>query len=239
MASPAQIAANRRNARLSTGPRTAVGKARSRRNARKHGLYAHAETPPPEDAAQIDLRTADYRRRLQPADQIEESLVRQLAFTQFRLSRIPILEATLLNSHIAKAKLRREDLQLAVGRAIRDCAGALEKLSRHEARLDRNLDRTLKTLLTRQRRRRQKSDGTNPIAASSRRAPPSRDIEKTQLTRRLISANNRAHLDSLADKEPCRRTWRCGRPRGRANFSRLCCKWPFRAMRRPTRCSSG
>jgi len=41
MATERQIAANRRNARNSTGPRTAAGKARSSRNARRHGL----ETP--------------------------------------------------------------------------------------------------------------------------------------------------------------------------------------------------
>jgi hypothetical protein len=38
MASERQIAANRRNAKKSTGPRSANGKARSRRNAFRHGL---------------------------------------------------------------------------------------------------------------------------------------------------------------------------------------------------------
>ena len=40
MASPQRIAANRRNARRSTGPRTAIGKARAKRNAWQHGLAA-------------------------------------------------------------------------------------------------------------------------------------------------------------------------------------------------------
>ena len=40
MATPAQIEANRRNARKSTGPKTAVGKAASSRNAVTHGLTA-------------------------------------------------------------------------------------------------------------------------------------------------------------------------------------------------------
>src|SRR2546421_474456 len=38
MASERQIAANRRNAQNSTGPRTAAGKARAADNARRHGL---------------------------------------------------------------------------------------------------------------------------------------------------------------------------------------------------------
>jgi hypothetical protein len=40
MATPAQIEANRRNARKSTGPKTAAGKAASSRNAVIHGLTA-------------------------------------------------------------------------------------------------------------------------------------------------------------------------------------------------------
>ena len=38
MTSPAKIAANRRNAQKSTGPRSAAGKARIRNNAFRHGL---------------------------------------------------------------------------------------------------------------------------------------------------------------------------------------------------------
>jgi hypothetical protein len=38
MSSAAKIAANRRNAQKSTGPRSVAGKARSRRNAFRHGL---------------------------------------------------------------------------------------------------------------------------------------------------------------------------------------------------------
>ena len=40
MATAAQIAANRRNARKSTGPKTGQGKRASARNAVKHGIYA-------------------------------------------------------------------------------------------------------------------------------------------------------------------------------------------------------
>src|ERR1700758_1667526 len=44
MANERQIAANRRNAQRSTGPRTSAGKTRAKKNAYRHGLAA--EAPP-------------------------------------------------------------------------------------------------------------------------------------------------------------------------------------------------
>ncbi len=46
MTSPRQTAANRANARRSTGPRTAAGRARSSRNATRHGLSVSALADP-------------------------------------------------------------------------------------------------------------------------------------------------------------------------------------------------
>jgi hypothetical protein len=46
MASERQIAANRRNAKKSTGPRSAGGKARSGRNALRHGLSIASSANP-------------------------------------------------------------------------------------------------------------------------------------------------------------------------------------------------
>ena len=54
MMSYRQIEANRRNALLSTGPKTETGKKASRRNALRHGLTAEtvvAELEDPESAA--------------------------------------------------------------------------------------------------------------------------------------------------------------------------------------------
>ena len=46
MTSEAKIAANRRNAQKSTGPRTVLGKARSRGNALRHGLSISVRSDP-------------------------------------------------------------------------------------------------------------------------------------------------------------------------------------------------
>ena len=64
MSSFRQIEANRRNARLSTGPITEEGKKRSRRNALRHGLTAETVIHALEDAedyAAFEMAmTADY-----------------------------------------------------------------------------------------------------------------------------------------------------------------------------------
>ena len=57
MATAAQIAANRRNARKSTGPKTGQGKRASARNAVKHGIYAEiadAELKPIVEALEVE-----------------------------------------------------------------------------------------------------------------------------------------------------------------------------------------
>jgi hypothetical protein len=59
MATEKQILANRRNARSSTGPRTSAGKARSRMNARRHGLASLLEGAPPETC--LDLEALSER----------------------------------------------------------------------------------------------------------------------------------------------------------------------------------
>src|SRR5262245_22214540 len=46
MTSPKKVSANRMNGRKSRGPRTGTGKARSSRNARRHGLAACNSTEP-------------------------------------------------------------------------------------------------------------------------------------------------------------------------------------------------
>lgn len=78
MATPRQIAANRKNAQRATGPRTAAGRATSSQNAIKTGIHAQSEiirTESPDDYAQL---IADYYARFQPAAPEERALVDDL-----------------------------------------------------------------------------------------------------------------------------------------------------------------
>ena len=95
MTSLRQIDANRRNARLSTGPVTEEGKKRSRRNAVRHGLTAETAIDALEDAedyAAFEMAiTADYEAQ----SAVERELVLRLASLLWRLRRATAIESGL------------------------------------------------------------------------------------------------------------------------------------------------
>ena len=95
MTSFRQIEANRRNARLSTGPVTEEGKERSRLNAVRHGLTAETVIDALEDAgdyAAFELAVAaDYDAQ----SAVERELVLRLASLLWRLRRSTAIESGL------------------------------------------------------------------------------------------------------------------------------------------------
>ncbi|HEY7304182.1 MAG TPA: hypothetical protein VH601_08720 [Bryobacteraceae bacterium] len=93
MSTQAQVDANRRNAQLSTGPTSEAGKARSSLNAVKTGLTGRTVLLPGDDAALYEAHVARFNERFQPAGDDEQNLVQSLADTEWRLLRIPSLEA--------------------------------------------------------------------------------------------------------------------------------------------------
>ena len=96
MASPAQILANRENAKLSSGPKTTQGKQASSRNAVRHGLTGAQIVIPGEDASAYE----DLRRGLcesyNPATDAERLLVDQIAANSWRLTRALRIETAFL-----------------------------------------------------------------------------------------------------------------------------------------------
>jgi len=108
MSSQAKINASRANARKSTGPRTAAGKAASRDNAYKHGMRARNPVAPGEDQAAFDARLAQLRAEFVPGTPSEEILVQQVADASWRRERLMGIEATLLGEpEIDTAELER------------------------------------------------------------------------------------------------------------------------------------
>jgi hypothetical protein len=93
--SPAKLRANRRNARKSTGPRTAEGKKTSSRNATTHGLFCRDLVLPGEEADRFHLLRESILRALKPQDAMELALVDRLVCDQWRLNRLQRAEMAL------------------------------------------------------------------------------------------------------------------------------------------------
>jgi hypothetical protein len=99
MASERQIAANRKNALRSTGPKTQAGKARASLNALKFGIYsAHFLTPDENEEDFLRLMRT-YLAHYQPRGEMEELQVLELLQHQWRLGRYARMEAEILTVH--------------------------------------------------------------------------------------------------------------------------------------------
>src|SRR6516165_10158889 len=114
MSSFRQIEANRRNARLSTGPVTEDGKRKSRQNALRHGLTAETVIDALEDAedyAAFEMAvTTDYDAR----SAVERELVLRLASLLWRLRRATAIESGLFKiqaKQLLQFRQRRQALQ--------------------------------------------------------------------------------------------------------------------------------
>ena len=80
-----RIDANRANARLSTGPRTSEGKARSALNALRHGITAKSPVLPGEPLDPFVKFTRKYVADLAPIGEVETTLARNMAELQWRI----------------------------------------------------------------------------------------------------------------------------------------------------------
>src|SRR5207248_5309911 len=95
MTSFRQFAANRRNALKSTGPITAEGKERSRRNAVRHGLTAETVIGALEDAEDYKAFEAAITADYDAQSAVERELVLRLASLLWRLRRATTIETGL------------------------------------------------------------------------------------------------------------------------------------------------
>ena len=136
-----RAAVNRANAEYSTGPRTAAGKQRSSLNATTHGLTSRSPVLASEDLAAYQLHCRQFCEEYQPATPTETQLTKELADTAWRLNRIPLLEAALLDR-----AANPPSEQASIDFDIVDAHRALATLGLHGQRLSRQFQKTLENL---------------------------------------------------------------------------------------------
>jgi hypothetical protein len=93
MTSPARIAANRRNALRSTGPRTPAGKLVVAKNAIRHGVFANLPVVPGETESDWQSHREGTLDSLAPVGLLEVNLAERVALFLWRLARLAKYEA--------------------------------------------------------------------------------------------------------------------------------------------------
>jgi hypothetical protein len=167
MASPAQIAANRRNAQKSSGPRSIEGKQRSSMSALRHGMTAKTVVLPHESAGDYhEIRSAlteDYA----PATSQELMLVDQVAAGYWRTIRARRFETAMFDNQLRTQKRKfemdkspdpaKDDEGCAVILQVTDPKD-LQNYFRYDATISRDYYRAIASLEKMQAARRREED---------------------------------------------------------------------------------
>ena len=189
-----KIAANRANARRSTGPITEEGKAHSSQNARVHGLCSRQLHIADEEEAAIfaSLRSA-LSTELVPVGELELLHFETILHSQWNLRRCRMNEATLL------ASVPNPFMDSETRAALRTLA---IYTSRHE-RARRNALQELKPL---QNERAARTNFAGSVDDDGEHAEPSPLVETVRVRRALLAeirtktALNKANLEAAVEQ---------------------------------------
>jgi hypothetical protein len=160
MATEKQIAANRRNALLSTGPKTGDGKKASSMNAIRHGLTGQINVMTPEEQEAHDIFCEDIESSLAPENSIERQFAHSVADDHWRLNRARSIENNIFtlacSFEDSGDETENPEVEKALGAARVFIADPkrFQLLTIYEGRIHRGMQKNLKLLTELQATRR-------------------------------------------------------------------------------------
>ena len=147
MTSTTQLASNRRNSTLSTGPHTEAGKIASSKNAISHGLSAADPVLAYENRADYEKLVENYTGEYEPGTIHQTFLVSQLAGARWRLDRIQRIENAAIDLIIGAPTELIETPDHKIAQRMLDSGGdPLPRLERYRASVERSYHRAIKEL---------------------------------------------------------------------------------------------
>ena len=216
MSSEKQVAANRKNAKKSTGPKTPQGKAKVAQNATKHGLTATTDVIQGESQEEFDAFKEALLDELAPKTMIQEILADRVVSLGWRMRRARHMHNQLINAIIADRNIRSEIFRCTPFPANRDpsltlgCAlkadysdkKTLDRFALYERRTENSFLKCVNELDRRRRKNPSSRVGLAPPCPglSIRRvglAPPSQSDNLCPHNERR-TGNSLAHADACA-----------------------------------------
>jgi len=196
-----QLAANRANAKKSTGPKTPAGKRISSQNATRHGFLARSILLPGESRERFFELLSSLLTQFSPATPYEYDLLDTMVVTRWRQQRAWTLEtASLIHEQQRQSNPdSTEDQPTQTMLAMKKLAlppRSLEALSRYEGRFDRQYHRAADRLLRIQAER-LKNAATNPASSENKEDTQSTYPEPTILE--ASSKPNRTPLEPRSE----------------------------------------
>jgi hypothetical protein len=173
------------------GPKTPEGKARSARNATRHGLTGDTIVLSNENQAQFEELHQSYIRDFQPETDAESDLVGEMAAARWRLQRAWLMESAMFElsmdrtEQALEAEFEEADEACRLATAFTHMANekGFNLLGRYETRIARRYDKALATLRTLQKDRRKAAEGnceTNSAAFDERCQTNSSAAERSE-----------------------------------------------------------
>jgi hypothetical protein len=171
MTSQKRIAASQQNGAKSRGPITDLGKARSSRNAIRHGILSCTVVLDNEDPKAFKLLLDQHVEELQPNGDLQHQTVEQMAICQWKLRRLNVIETTLMDDH-SRDWGDDKSIDQALAQSFVAHRESIAHLERYSSRLTREYHRAFRHLQELRKLDPLGSFGKNDVRPSELPAPP-------------------------------------------------------------------
>jgi hypothetical protein len=211
-----QLAANRANAKKSTGPKTEEGKARASINGFKSPITGLTTIMTNEDVQAQNEFVKAFINDLDPQGAVELQLARTIALDHFRLNRIKTIEENIFAYGLTVPTRQftndRVEIENAIGHVWTyfQQSDKINRISLYESRLNRCIKGNMELLERRQAQRKQRLNQSQPeaapethaMAASAASAETNEAVRKALQNESLRSPNGSVPANSETAAPP-------------------------------------
>jgi len=194
MSTPAQVAANQKNASHSTGPRTPEGKAASSQNAMKSGVTSAKAVLPFESQNEYNAMYDAFMAQFAPANFIERVIVEDIANAFWRIRRVKAAQISYMTEKLGPYVIPNPLLATAEIMLSKE----MRLLHKYEASYRREYESAWRKLQAIQKERRLKEQQQSEARPAAQKTPTTPPLQNEPNFPTAPAADDPATADLLA-----------------------------------------